>query len=604
MEWCRSDGSTPFIDTVTQRPGAVLRATAGLYAVLVVSLLAPSARAQQSPLAVPPAPPSLLQQAPTPPGEPLSQTPNPALGPISEYLGLPVRDIRVVGARTGEKQHLIQLLPQKGGQPLDRELVRQSLKVLFDSGLFADVEVLAEKTPDNQVVLTFTTVNNYFIGSIAAEGDPGRPSANQIVSATKLQLGEVYSPEKLQRANKNILQVMADNGYYRASVTHDEHPHPETSQIDITFRISPGLSASVGEVNLRGNPGYSKGQIEDFAHMHPGDRVTADRISSALQRIRKRYLKQNHLLAQVSIAERTYRPETNKLDFTFLIDPGPTAEIACEGFKIRQSVLRKRVPVYEENALDDDLLNEGRRNLLDYLQSRGYFDATVGIKKQSHPAKKELRPIYVIDPGIRHKLVKVVITGNKYFDHDALRSRMQVQPATRLVTSGRFSQSLLASDINGLEDLYKANGFRQIQIKSVVEDDYEGVQKHLAIRLEINEGPQTLVGDVRIAGNAKVPTDQLLAKIDPAPNQPYSDYKLAGDRDTILNYYFNNGFPNATPEVSTIPVTRLSDRIGVTFTIQEGEQFFVNQVLVSGLVLTRPHIVQRRLKVPPGSPLS
>jgi outer membrane protein assembly factor BamA len=87
---------------------------------------------------------------------------------------LPVRDIRVVGVATREKEHLIQLLPQKAGQPLDRELVRQSLKVLFDSGLFADVQVLAEKTPDNQVVLTFTTVNNYFIGSIAAEGDPGR----------------------------------------------------------------------------------------------------------------------------------------------------------------------------------------------------------------------------------------------------------------------------------------------------------------------------------------------------------------------------------------------------------------------------------------------
>src|SRR5579864_1491892 len=604
MEWCRSDGSTPFIDTVTQRPGAVLRATAGLYAVLVVSLLAPSARAQQSPPAVPPAPPSLPQQAPTPPGEPLSQTPNPALGPISEYLGLPVRDIRVVGVATREKEHLIQLLPQKAGQPLDRELVRQSLKVLFDSGLFADVQVLAEKTPDNQVVLTFTTVNNYFIGSIAAEGDPGRPSANQIVSTTKLQLGEVYSPEKLQRANKNILQVMADNGYYRASVTHDEHPHPETSQIDITFRVSPGPSASVGEVNLKGNPGYSKGQIEDFAHMHPGDRVTADRISNALQRIRKRYVKQNRLLTQVSIAERTYRPETNKLDFTFLIDPGPTVDIAVEGFKIRQSVLRKRVPVYEENALDDDLLNEGRRNLLDYLQSRGYFDATVGIKKQSDPAKNELRAIYVIDPGIRHRLVKVVITGNKYFDQDALRSRMQVQPATRLVTSGRFSQSLLASDINGLEDLYKANGFREIQIKSVVVDHYEGVQKHLAIRLEISEGAQTLVNDVRIAGNAKVPTDQLLAKIDTAPNQPYSDYKLAGDRDTILNYYFNNGFPNASLEISTQPVSGTPDRIAVTFSIQEGEQFFVDQVLVSGLVHTRPYVVHRKLKVTPASPLS
>ena len=80
--------------------------------------------------------------------------------------------------------------------------------------------------------------------------------------------------------------------------------------------------------------------------MHPGDRVTADRVSSALQRIRKKYLKQNRLLAQVSVASRIYRPDANRLDFTFLIDPGPSVDIAVEGFKVRKSVLRKRVTFF------------------------------------------------------------------------------------------------------------------------------------------------------------------------------------------------------------------------------------------------------------------
>ena len=211
------------------------------------------------------------------------------------------------------------------------------------------------------------------------------------------------------------MQVLSDNGFYRAAVTHEEHPHPETDQMDITFRIAAGPQATVGEVKLQGDVGYSVGQIEDIAHIHPGDRVTADRVSSALQRIRKKFLKQKRLLAQVSIALRTYRPETNRVDFTFLVDPGPSVDIGVEGFKIRQSVLRKRVPVYEENALDDDLLNEGRRNLLDYLQTRGYFDAKIGIKKQSDSAKNELRAVYVIDAGIRHKLVRINILGNKWF---------------------------------------------------------------------------------------------------------------------------------------------------------------------------------------------
>jgi outer membrane protein insertion porin family len=553
---------------------------------------------QGNPSPIQPTPPATIQ-------EPASQTSTPPFGSTSAYLGLPVAEIRFKGVAEREKEHLRDLIPQKAGKPLDRELVRESVKLLFDTGLFADLQVEAEKNADDQVVLTIASVSNYFVGSINVEGDPGRPSANQIVSSTKFQLGEIYTPERLERAKKNILQLMSDNGYYRASVSADEHPHPETDQMDILFLINPGAPASVGVIAVKGDTGgYSKGQIEDIAKMHTGDRVTADRVTSALQRIRKKYLKQKRLLAQVSIADRAYVSDTNKVGYTFLIDPGPTVEIEVEGFKIRQSVLRKRVPVYEENALDDDLLNEGRRNLLDYMQSRGYFDAKVGVKKQSEPTRNTLRAIYVIDPGVRHKLVKVIISGNKYFDQEALRSRMQVQPATRFVTHGRFSQSLLASDINGLQDLYRANGFRSIQIKGNVEDNYEGKERHLAIRLQVAEGPQTLIGDVKIVGNKKVAEDVLFAKIDSAPGQPYSDYKLAGDRDTILNYYFNNGFPNASLEVSTIPVMGFADRIDVTFTIEEGEQFFVDQVLVSGLVHTRPRIVQRKLKVTPGSPLS
>ena len=541
------------------------------------------------------------------PSSPIQQeepAPPSTLGPSSAYLGRTVREIRFTGIAEREKEHLRQLIPQKAGEPLDRDHVRDSVNVLFNTGLFADIKVEAEKDDRGQVILTFIIVSNYFIGVVSVEGEPGRPSANQIISATKFQLGEVYNPEKLERARKSILQLMSDNGFYRASTTFEEHSHPETNQMDVLFRIAPGVPAQVGQVNVSGDAGYSQGQIQDIAKMHPGDRVTAARVTNALQRIRKKYLKQKRLLAQVSVASRIYVPETNKVDYTFLIDPGPTVDIAVEGYKIRQGVLRKKVPVYEENALDDDLLNEGRRNLLDYLQTRGYFDATVGVKKQSDPAGNALRAIYVIDPGPSHKLVKLSISGNKYFDQEALRSRMQVQPVTRFLTHGRFSNSLLASDINGLQELYRANGFRQIQIKSQVIDSYGGKEKQLALALEVIEGPQTLVGTFNIRGNEKVSTEQLQALTEVGSGQPYSDYNLVDARDKILNYYFNNGFPDASLEVSTQPVPDVADHIDVTFMIKEGEQFFVDQVLVSGLVHTRPSVVQRKLKISPGSPMS
>ena len=93
--------------------------------------------------------------------------------------------------------------------------------------------------------------------------------------------------------------------------------------------------------------------------------------------------------------------------------------------------MKKEIPVYEENAVDDDLLNEGKRNLLDYLQTRGHFDAKVDIQKETDA--KTLQVIYQIDPGPLHKLALVEITGNKNFlDTAKLRSYLQIQPAQPL----------------------------------------------------------------------------------------------------------------------------------------------------------------------------
>ena len=78
-------------------------------------------------------------------------------------------------------------------------------------------------------------------------------------------------------------------------------------------------------------------------------------------------------------------PETNRVDFTFQLDPGPVVVIYARGYHISRGVMKREIPVYEENAVDDDLLNEGKRNLIDYLQTRGHFDAKVEILKERMP---------------------------------------------------------------------------------------------------------------------------------------------------------------------------------------------------------------------------
>jgi outer membrane protein assembly factor BamA len=86
------------------------------------------------------------------------------------------------------------------------------------------------------------------------------------------------------------------------------------------------------------------------------------------------------------------------------------------------------------------------------------------------------------------------------------------------------------------------------------------------------------------------------------PGQPFSDSRIADDRDIILNYYFDNGFPAATFDAEATPAP--GNHTNVVFKINEGEKFYVDRVLISGREHTRPFVVDHELQMKSGDPLS
>jgi outer membrane protein insertion porin family len=524
---------------------------------------------------------------------------------IAKFQGLIVKQIRFPDISSeADQQKLRQLIAQKEGAPLDRERIRTSIHELYRNGRFADIRVEAEQTTDNKVELMIFTSANYFVGEVRVQGAPRRPTAGQIVNASKLILGETFTRDRLNHALASVQQFMEANGYYRSAVRAEERGNSNTHQMAIVFHIDSGRQARVGTVNVKCESACSPEVIQQVAKLKSGELVTIQSASSALERLRKRYQKRSRLLAQVRIAERIFRPENNTVDYTLEVNPGPKVAIVAEGFKISRRVMRQNVPVFEENAVDTDLLNEGRSNLLNYLQSRGYFDAKVELKGPPSTSAGELQIIYLVNAGARHKLVKVGIAGNHYFKTPDLRERMQVQPAGRLFAYGRYSQRLLAADVLSLTNMYIANGFQKVQITPEVIDDYDGHENDVAIKLTVNEGAQTLVGAFHLVGYKAFTLAELEGEINTAEGQPFSEFRIAQDRDNLLNYYFNHGFPRATFEAMATPFPNRPNRMDVTFTINEGERVFVNHVYVSGLEHTRPYVVNRELQIAPGDPLS
>jgi outer membrane protein assembly complex protein YaeT len=544
-----------------------------------------------------------------PPQDQTTETQSPALPALNgaaKYQGEIVRDIQFKGIAGMNSEMLRGLLLIKPGDPLDREALRESIRVLYSTGRFSSLHVDAAPAKDGGIDLTFVTTENYFNGDVSVDGLNSKtpPKPHQLVNASKLDLGELFSEDNVNLSEERMKKVLADNGYYEAAITHELMPHEDTRQMDIAFHVKPGDLARVGKVTIEGDTGLQPGQAEQLTKLKAGKKVKNSDLSRALDRLRKHYQKNQHLEAQVSLTDRQYNAAANTLDYTFEVEQGAKIVILAEGAKIRGGEMKKMVPVYQENAVDDDLLNEGRRNLRNYMQTRGYFDATVEVDRRPVPDQDLVNIVYKIDPGQKHELAAILISGNHYFDQATLRERMTVQPKSWILTNGRFSQKMLSDDVKAIKAIYLANGFEQVKVDASIEENYQSHSSELAAVYRITEGPQTLVKNLVIEGNHNFPTKELAPLLSTVPGQPFSEANMASDRDTLIFFYFNRGYPDVQFDSLGTPVPGDPNRMDVTYKITEGQHVEVNQVIVTGLQNTRPYIVDRRIRIQPGDPIS
>src|SRR5258707_949541 len=195
----------------------------------------------------------------------------------------------------------------------------------------------------------------------------------------------------------------------------------------------------------------------------------------------------------------------------------PRVRVAVVGAKFSSRDLKKLIPIYQEGAVDIDLLEEGRRNLKERLQRATFFDAEVNYSIETREVKRsggdrqgtEQVITYRVERGVRHRLVGIAITGNQYFDTELLRSRLQIFGGA-FGSRGRFSRRLVDSDAQSMKCLYLANGFLDGKVEGQIEDNYKGKEGDLFIRFQVQEGAQTRVASLAIEGDHAFKEDEML----------------------------------------------------------------------------------------------
>ena len=533
--------------------------------------------------------------------------------PQAAYAGQNVSAISLIANPHRNLQSLIAVVTQKAGEPYSEQKIQESAAALQKAGNFQKVRVSVEPEIAG-LRINFLLEPAYYLGILEFPGATKKFSYTRLQQVVDFPDEDPYDPSRIPVATHQLINFLHHSGYFQAQVRAESKIDDEHQLVNITFAVEMGKQARISDVKVEGADQPQDARLLRAARslrarltgglLKPGKPYAPARIKEAMTLMKRSLTKEHRLAGRIKENPPQYDASTNRVEVSFKVEIGPVITVRTVGARLTVipflagREMRKLIPIYSEGTIDRDLVEEGERNLTDYFQKKGYYDAKVTTDFEKKP--DEVTVVYKIDRGRKHKVRRIIFHGNYNVATKELLDQIAVKKA-HLWTHGAISQKLLKQSKDNIEAVYHDRGYEEVKVTPQAVDREPLVDAVF----DIQEGPQTLVDDTDVTGNQHIPYEQLTAPkgYELRAGVPFSPRKLADDRNRIEATYLNRGFLNV--EVKTTVDLLLSDshRVYVTYAVTEHQLVRVSQVVQLGEQVTRPSLIAKTTQIPAESPM-
>jgi outer membrane protein insertion porin family len=191
----------------------------------------------------------------------------------------------------------------------------------------------------------------------------------------------------------------------------------------------------------------------------------------------------------------------------------------------------------------------------------------------------------IISVKERPSISSIEITGNK-----ALKTEQLLESLDGVgIREGEvYKRSTLEKVRSELVRSYASNGKYGASVEIL---ELNRPRNTIEISVEIDEGDNARIAKIRILGNEIFTDEELLDTFELkegsffsflSNDNQYSREKLTGDIESLEAFYFNRGYLKFSIESSQVSLSRDKKSIFITFNINEGNQYTINDVNVVG----------------------
>ncbi len=344
-----------------------------------------------------------------------------------------VQRIVVEGNRRVEREAILAYLQVRPGEPFDAAKIDASLKALFQTGLFSDVQILRRGN-----TLIVRVVENPMINRVRFEGNE-EISDKDLAKEVQLHDHSMLTRARVQADVDRIVNVYRRAGYYNVQVEPQIIRRADNT-VDLVFKINEGKETKVATIRFVGNKAFSDSQLKDvittqesawWRFFSTRDRYDPDRLAYDKELLRRFYLKHGFADVQILSADAELAPDGESFIVTFNIDEGPqyrvgkvqidATETELDPRKLQKLVETRSGEIYNAAEVDKSV----EKMTLEAARE-GFAFAKVEPEIVRDPDAKRLDISYKVKEGPRVYIERIDIVGNTRTKDEVIRREMRI----------------------------------------------------------------------------------------------------------------------------------------------------------------------------------
>ncbi len=347
--------------------------------------------------------------------------------------GLAIQRIVVEGNQRIEPATISSYLQVRPGDTFDPERIDLSLKTLFATGLFADVQI--EQRGSDLVV---SVIENPIINRVIFEG-MNTLDEEDLEDEVQARPRSVFTPARAQADVQRIIEVYRRAGRFAAQVTPQVR-ELDQNRVDLIFEVDEGPVTGVRDINFIGNEEFSDRRLRDvivtskstwWNFFNSNDNYDPDRLEYDREQLRQYYNNRGYADFRVVSAVAELTPDQRDFYITFTVDEGVQYEfgeiaVRTELDRLPQNLLRAAIPIRSGTVFRGDQIEDAIDAMTYVAGTVGYANVDITPVVERDRENRVVNITFEVNEGPQVFIERIDIVGNMRTLDRVIRREMRV----------------------------------------------------------------------------------------------------------------------------------------------------------------------------------